>query len=156
MKKGIVIGTLAVLLVAVIVTERVQLAMADPDEPGMMKAKAMTEMGSGCMMMSSTGKMMCGCPMHGMMMKSMMGCQMVAIEDGGVVVMHCGKMTKYDKDLNMVKEVEMKMDVEAMKKTMTQMMEACPMCKKMTEKCEMMEKTGTMEKPKMMEKQPGM
>ena len=41
--------------------------------------------------------------MHGMMMKSV-----VATSDGGVVVVAGHKITKYDKDLNLVKEVEMK------------------------------------------------
>ncbi len=143
MKKAILIGAVVGLVGVVLVLNMA----ASPADPGMMKGKeGMMEMESGGMMMSSTGKMMHACPMHGMMMHNMMSCQMVATTDGGIVVMHMGKLMKYDKDMNMVKEVEMKMDPEAMKKMMTQMMEACPMCKKMTEKAEMMEKGKMMEK----------
>ncbi len=149
MKRAILIGVVVVFVGVVLA---INMAAA-PEDPAMMKSKEpMMEMGSGCMMMSSTGKMMHACPMHAMMMHNMMSCQMVATEDGGVIIMGFGKLMKYDKDLNMVKEVEMKMDPEAMKKTMTQMMEACPMCKKMTEKAEMMEKGKMMEKSGMMEK----
>lgn len=147
MKKGTVIGILAALMVGIIVTEQVQLVTAQPVEPNTTEVKgaivpdkAMPGMGSDCMMMPSKGKWMRGCPMHGMMMKSMMDCQMVATEGSGVIIKTCDKLLKYDKDLNLVKEVEMKVDIEAMKKMMCQMMEVCPMCKKMTEKCEKMEK----------------
>ena len=54
--------------------------------------------------------------MHGMMMKKMMERQMVATEDGGVVVMVGNKLLKYDKNLKLVKEAELKIDYEAMKK----------------------------------------
>ena len=149
MKKTILIGAVVGLVVAVVMFSMA----AAPTEKEMTKGKeGMMEMGSGCTMMSSTGKMMHACPMHAMMMKSMMDREMVATSDGGVIIMHCGKLTKYDKDLNMVKEAEMKMDPEAMKKIMTQMMEACPMCKKMTERAEMMEKGKMMEKSEPMEK----
>lgn len=55
-------------------------------------------------------------PMHGMMMKKMMERQMVATKDGGVVVMVGNKLLKYDKNLKLVKEAELKIDYEAMKK----------------------------------------
>jgi hypothetical protein len=62
------------------------------------------------------------CPMHcGMMMK-----KMIATSDGGVIVMAGKKLIKYDKDLNLVKEVEIKMDME-------KMMKDCPMCQEMME-----------------------
>ena len=70
------------------------------------------------------GKGMMGlCPM----MKSMMGRSIVATSDGGIVVVMGNKLTKYDKDLNVAKEVELKMDMEGMKKMMGEMMEKCPM-----------------------------
>jgi len=65
------------------------------------------------------GKMMGTCPM----MQSMMQKQVVATSDGGIIVVGGNKITKYDKDLNVVKEVEQKMDMEGMKK----MMKDCPM-----------------------------
>ena len=47
------------------------------------------------------------CPMCGKM-KSKMQKSMVATSDGGVVVLSHNKLTKYDKNLNIVKEVELK------------------------------------------------
>jgi hypothetical protein len=44
--------------------------------------------------------------MHGMM-KHMMPPSMVATNDGGVIVLSGRTLTKYDKDLNVVKEVEL-------------------------------------------------
>jgi hypothetical protein len=152
MKKAILTGAIVGLIGAVLVLSMA----ATPADPNMMmrrgmmgEGKGMMEMQPGCMMMSSTGKMMHACPMHAMMMHNMMSCQMVATEDGGVIIMGFGKLTKYDKNLDMVKSVDMKIDTEAMKKMMTEMMEACPMCKKMTEQMEkgkMMEQGGMMGK----------
>ena len=64
-----------------------------------------------------------------MMMEKMMGKSMVATSDGGVVVLAGNKITKYDKDLNVVKEAEIKVDMDAMKKEMIGMMKMCPMMK---------------------------
>ncbi len=69
-------------------------------------------------MMDKDG-MMKMCPMMaGMLQKSM-----VASNDGGVIVLSGNKLIKYDKDLAVVKEVEIKMDMEAM----PDMMKMCPM-----------------------------
>jgi hypothetical protein len=73
------------------------------------------------------------CSGHVMMGKMMMGCQMVAMPDGDVVVMMGTKLTKYDKNLAVVKEVEMKVDTDAMMKKMMDMCANCPMCKGMKE-----------------------
>lgn len=81
-------------------------------------------MGKG--MMDDKGGMMGMKGMHGMMMKAMEK-SVVATSDGGIVVVMGNKLTKYDKDLNVVKEVELKMDMEAMKKNMDDMMKMCPM-----------------------------
>lgn len=67
--------------------------------------------------------------MHGMMMK-MMDRNVVATSDGGVVIVSGSKMTKFDKDLNLVKEVELKMDMEGMQKMMGDMKSMCPMMDK--------------------------
>lgn len=64
------------------------------------------------------------------MMPMMMGkCSMVATTDGGVVVMCCNKLLKYDKNLELKKEVEMKTDKECAMKGMGEgmMMKQCPM-----------------------------
>ena len=75
------------------------------------------------------GDKMCHEKMHGIghCCPIMMGKSLVATEDGGVVVMCCNKLFKYDKDLVLQKEAEIKIDMEAMHK----MMEKCPMSGKM-------------------------
>ena len=55
--------------------------------------------------------------MHGMMNKSI-----VATPDGGVIIVMGNKLLKYDKDLNLVKEVEIKMDMDGMHEMMKDMM----------------------------------
>ncbi|MBF0384330.1 MAG: hypothetical protein HQL27_00515 [Candidatus Omnitrophica bacterium] len=79
--------------------------------------------------MMAKGEMIEKCPMHGMMMKGMMEKSIIATADGGVIVLAGNKVIKYDKDLNPVKEVEIKVDMEAMKKDMAEMMKNCPMMK---------------------------
>jgi Na+/H+ antiporter NhaB len=66
--------------------------------------------------------------MYGMMMKKMMEKQMVATKDGGVVVMVGKKLFKYDRNLNLVKEVELNIDYKAMKRELKER------CKKYKEK----------------------
>jgi len=86
-----------------------------------------------CPMMAKEGMESC-CPMHHGMIKAMMERSLVATTDGGVVLLHGKTLVKYDKDLNMQKEVEIKCDPAAMKKAMEEMRASCPMCKKMGEK----------------------
>ena len=62
-------------------------------------------------------------PMPSMMMKSMMEKSMVATQDGGVVVLVGNKLLKYDKNLNLQKEVEIKIDPSGMKDKMMLMQE---------------------------------
>ncbi len=52
----------------------------------------------------------------GMMMHQMMEKTVLATPDGGIIVAMGNKLFKYDKDLNLVKEVELKMDMDSMKK----------------------------------------
>ncbi len=52
---------------------------------------------------------MMGQGMKGGMTHGMMSPQMVAASDGGVIVMMGNKLMKYDKDLNLKKEIEIKM-----------------------------------------------
>jgi hypothetical protein len=79
-------------------------------------------------------QMMCMCPMCHMMMGPMMGKSMIATTDGGVVVMVGDKLMKFDKDLNLVKEIKIKMDIEGMPKKVEQPTKECPMHKSMTQK----------------------
>ncbi len=80
--------------------------------------------------MKGKGYMQC------MMMKKMMKKEIVATGDGGVIVLVGNKLMKYDKDLNLIKEVEIQVDMEAMMKK----------CREMMKKCEM--KEGSEEEPK--------
>jgi hypothetical protein len=109
---------------------------AAEDSKADMKKKDMMK---GCV--SEKAEKNCGCGMmeKGKMMgmsHMMMSRSLVATTDGGVVVMAGNKLQKYDKDLMLVKEVELKIDMEAMKKMMP------PMA------CEKMEKDKGMEKGK--------
>lgn len=76
------------------------------------------------------------CPMHCMMMKDMMKKEIVATDDGSVVVMVGNKLMKYDKNLELKKEVEIKCD---MKDTCDKMCKDCPCCQEMKERHEMKE-----------------
>ena len=69
----------------------------------------------------------CSCPMHGMMMKCMMKKEMVPASDGGIIVMAGNRLMKYDSDLELVKETEIKMDMDKIEAKMKGMMKNCPM-----------------------------
>ncbi len=56
--------------------------------------------------MDSEGGMMSKGSMHGMMMKGMMGASLVATSDAGVVVLKGHTLTKYDKQLNVVRTAD--------------------------------------------------
>ncbi len=73
---------------------------------------------------------------HGMMMKMMMPKSIVASGDGSVIVMVGNKLLKYDKDLNLVKEAQIKVDVESMEKMMEEMREKDFMGHSMMQGCE--------------------
>jgi hypothetical protein len=75
----------------------------------MMDGNSMMKKGQGMMGMMKEE----ACPIHPMASGSM-----VATSDGGVIVMMGPKLLKYDKDLNLVKEVEIKIDWAAWHKTM--------------------------------------
>ncbi|MDP2921010.1 MAG: hypothetical protein Q8O12_01390 [Candidatus Omnitrophota bacterium] len=68
-----------------------------------------------------------GCPMCHMHKMMMCGKELLATQDGGVVLMMGNKLIKYDAGMNLVKEVEIKMDMEAMKNMMEEMKKNCPM-----------------------------
>jgi hypothetical protein len=120
---------LSVVLVAVVSS------FAFAEEKGGMMGKGMMHM-QGQMMgekgaMVKSGEMMGMCPMHTMMMKHVMGKSIVATEDGGIVIVYGNKLMKYDENLNLKKEVELKIDMDSMQKVMKGMMEKCPMRKMM-------------------------
>jgi len=94
---------------------------------GMMGDKPMMKKGMmmGSERMTGSGKMMEHCPM----MKKMMEKSMIATADGGVIILIGNKLMKYDKNLNLVKEVEIKIDKEEMWNKMKKRMKNCPMTK---------------------------
>ncbi|MGD2279360.1 MAG: hypothetical protein PVH45_04635 [Candidatus Omnitrophota bacterium] len=55
----------------------------------------------------------------GVMMALMTSGKMSVMDDGSVVVMIGNKLMKYDKDLNLRKEVEIKMDMDELDKMMS-------------------------------------
>ncbi|OGX16053.1 MAG: hypothetical protein A2166_05430 [Omnitrophica WOR_2 bacterium RBG_13_41_10] len=115
MKKTIFITLMVLILVPA-------LAFAEEKSMGMdtsMKMAKGMEMGKGMGMGRRGMGFNCG------KMCMMMQKQMVVTSDGGVIVLAGNKLYKYDKNLNLVKEVEIKIDVEAMKKTIGQMREKC-------------------------------
>jgi hypothetical protein len=116
---------------------------ADP----MMKGKGMMDGNDMMMQKGMMGQGMMGkgmpmmCPMHMMMCQGVMQKDIVATSDGGAIVMVDNKLLKYDKDLNLVKEAELKIDMKAMQEKIQTMMKDC------MEKCQMMkpqEKMGSM------------
>ena len=132
MNKNIWIMTLVVFIasVSLVSAEEMKEGMKDSmmgDSKGPMMGEG--RMDKGMMDKDMMGKGMRDGKMMGMhpMMKSMMEKLMVPTADGGVVVLMGNKLTKYDKDLNVVKEVEIKMDMEGMQKMMENMKSMCPM-----------------------------
>lgn len=71
------------------------------------------------------------CHTHKMMCEHMMKKEIIATSDGGVVIMTCGKLYKYDKDLNLVKDAELTKIKEDMKAKMEEIKKEC------AEKCKM-------------------
>ena len=59
-------------------------------------------------------QMMMGSMQRMMMMQALREKAVVPTSDGGIVIVLGNKLTKYDKDLNVVKETEIKVDTEAM------------------------------------------
>ena len=118
MKKTQVLVLAAVLALTI---SQLTLAQMNKDQE-MMGDKGMGMMGGrGMGMMKGDmdkGGMMGGKMMGMMGMGSMMQKQIVATGDGGIIVAVGNKLIKYDKDLNVVKEVELKMDMEGMHKQM--------------------------------------
>ena len=127
-------------VIAFVAVDQTRAMAGKQEEPKEMKCKGMMheEMMEHREMM---GKMMPQmCPMHTMMCQGMMKKEIIATQDGGAIVMACNKLYKYDKDLNLVKEVELKADQD-MKEKMQQMMKEC------MDKCQMTkpgEKGGAM------------
>ena len=68
-------------------------------------------------------------PMMQMMMAHMiLPSSVTPLPDGSIVVAAGTMLKKYDKDLNLVKEVEVSVDIDKMAESMKKMMEMCPVC----------------------------
>jgi hypothetical protein len=80
-----------------------------------------TQKGMGRMMMGDSTMAGCGMAMSAMLPKS------VAATTDGYVVLAGSRLLQYDKNLKLVKTVEIPMDTTYMKKFMQQMGQACPM-----------------------------
>jgi hypothetical protein len=90
-------------------------------------------MGEGGVM--GRGGMMQTCPMH-KMMAPMPEPQIVATRDGGVVVMLAGRLYKYDRNLDLKAETELKIGLGQAQGMMMHMMGKCPMMQGMDMKKE--------------------
>jgi len=101
-------------------------AQVDPSKCPMM-GKMGGEKGMSGMMGEGKGKMGRGM-MPQMMMKSMMERSMIATNDGGVVVMVGNALYKYDKNLKLLGEAQIKIDMEKMRGMKCQMDKNVP-CK---------------------------
>lgn len=75
-----------------------------------------------------------GCSVCYMNKMMMCGKELIATQDGGAVLMMCNKLIKYDAQLNIIKETEIKIDMEAMQKAMEEMKKNCPECSKECDK----------------------
>jgi len=125
----VVLGVLGVIALVVIAYAAQQSA-----EPGTMKPPGM--MGQEGMMgrpgMMGHGMGGAGpCPMHGGMMHGMMGRSAMVVGGKYLYVLAGDKIMKYDHDLNLVRETEMKTDTAKMSQMMEQCLEKCPMRKQM-------------------------
>ena len=52
-------------------------------------------------------------------MQAMREKSVTATPEGGLIIVLGNKITKYDKDLNVVKEAELKIDMEAMRQSLS-------------------------------------
>ena len=77
--------------------------------------------------MMEKGEMKGMCPIHAAKMKSMTAPSIVTTSDGGVIVLSGRTLTKYDKNLNVLKEVEINFSQEGMGKMMEKDGK-CPIC----------------------------
>jgi hypothetical protein len=107
--------TMIVVVIAALVAIGSYVVFAKEHTGGMMDSNdmMMQKRMMGKEMMGQQG-MMGMHPMSGMMC----GSSMVATQDGGVAVLMGYKLLKYDKDLNLVKQVEIKIDWENWQKMM--------------------------------------
>ncbi len=108
-------GTLAALMLLIIASAGWLYAQQDQQASDNPRASMM---GMGHGMMGDGGY---SCMMGGLMSKSM-----VPTSDGGVIVLNGNKLTKYDGNLNVQKEVSLSTDTQYMKDMTNSWYENCP------------------------------
>ncbi len=91
---------------------------------GKSTGKGMKMMGGDMMRMQAMSD---SCRMRMMMIHGMMSRELVALEGGGVALLAGGNLYKYDANLRLQSETEVKMDPMTMQKIMSGMMQGCPM-----------------------------
>ncbi len=115
-------ATLAIVVVFVLALGTICLAQTGQQQTGqmgnMMSGQGMMGQGATGQGMMGQGMMGQGMMGQGMMMGGMMGKSLVSTEDGGVVVMIGNKLYKYDKNLELKKEVEIEIDYQGMQNMM--------------------------------------
>jgi len=120
--------TIIVAAIIVSVVSGAYLAAMDPIASNShSNSKMHKKMGEKPMMYDHKGKMGM-CRMHMMMAHAMFQKKIVASSDGGAIIMIGKKLYKYDSNLNLIKETEIKIDVNEMQADMHKMMRLCPMC----------------------------
>jgi len=73
------------------------------------------------------------CPMCMAFARTMTRVELAATPDGGAIVSANGRLTKYDAQLNVVKQIDLPLDMEQMHRRMMEMMDS-PLHEKMKEK----------------------
>jgi hypothetical protein len=73
------------------------------------------------------------CPMCMAIAKTMTRVKVAATPDGGAIVSANGRLTKYDAQLNVVRQIDLPLDIEQMHRRMMEMMDS-PLHEKMKEK----------------------
>jgi hypothetical protein len=88
-------------------------------------------MGQGMMQSRMRDHLQGGCPMCEAMIGSMVLKTMIPTQDGGVIIAFGNKLMRYDNQLNLLKETEMKVDAGQMYSDMQKMVENCPAYRQM-------------------------
>lgn len=70
------------------------------------------------------------CPFCSMMGQSIFATQLVAMPDGGVLVLTAGKLYKYDANLTLVSEAPLQIDAQQIQTQLQGIMSSCPICPK--------------------------
>jgi hypothetical protein len=126
MKRTTLIAALGLLVLAMLAV----IAFA-AQQPGGETSQPAGMMQGGGMMHGRGMGMKEMCPMHGGMMGCGMGQSAMVVSGKNIYMLAGHRILKYDLDLNLVAEAEVKMDMAKMQGRMRQMTEQCPMQQEM-------------------------